>query len=202
MNFLAVKKFLCVLLALFTLMLTGCGGNDILTETASDTTSAEEVTAKEETQAETESETEAEFSNDGEIKFYGGEGYEFSYDSNKWELSFEPDTHNPLLLCKEFELNVTFVSVEIFEYGLETCADGLKDTYDMMGYVCTADEIKEINSTEWLFIDFEKDNYRLHMRTAFVDGCQYTVRCYAEKEQFETGFPDFEDIFDSFKFTE
>lgn len=139
----------------------------------------------------------------GGKEVYSGDGYVFSYDPSKWELDFEPDTYNSLLLSKEFQQSVTFVSVEIFDYGLETCADGLKNTYDMMGYVCTADEIKKINDMEWLFIDFEKDSsVRLHMRTAFGNGRQYTVKCRAEKEQFEAGLSDFEEIFDSFEITE
>lgn len=196
-----MKKFLWLFPALFMLLLTGCEKDNTTSETTSDTVSATEESAMK-TEADTEIKTETEVAADGGVKSYSGAEYEFSYDPNKWELSFEPDTNNPLLLHKNFELSITFVSVEIFDYSLETCADGLKDTYDMMGYVCTADEIREINGTEWLFIDFEKDKFMLHMRTAFGDGRQYTVKCNAAKEQFEAGMPDFEEVFDSFKITE
>lgn len=183
------------------LLLTGCEKDNTAAETASSTVSAAE-------ESETKTETDTEITSDTEPvadaveTSYSGEKYEFSYDPNKWELSFEPDTDNPILLRKDFELSITFASVEIFDYNLKACADGLKSTYDMMGYVCTADEIMEINGTEWLFIDFEKDKFMLHMRTAFGDGRQYTVKCNAAKEQFEAGMPDFEEVFDSFKITE
>lgn len=196
-----MKKLLCVFLALFTLALTGCEKDNTAAETTGGTVSAaEESETKIETDTEITSDTEP--AADVEETSYSGEKYEFSYDPSKWELSFEPDTDNPILLRKDFELSITFVSAEIFDYGLEVCADGLKDTYDMMGYVCTADEIREINGTEWLFIDFEKDKFMLHIRTAFGDGRQYTVKCSAEKEQFEKGYSDFEEVFDGFKITE
>lgn len=163
-----MKKFLCVLLALFTLLLTGCGGKEV----------------------------------------YSGEGYEFSYDTAKWELNFVSD--NGMAAFKRNNEEVVFT---VYRYSTEenvSLAERLESSKEiiceMNGYTWDSGEILDIDGMEWFIEEYQAqigENKLMFINYFTANGTYaYTISFISDIDSFDKCIKDFEDIFDSFEITE
>lgn len=163
-----MKKFLCVLLALFTLSLTGCGGKEV----------------------------------------YSGEGYEFSYDPDKWELNFVSDDGMSDFKRKDF-YDVSF-AVERYDFEEQiSLEDRLKiseESCGAIGFIWDGGEILSIDGREWCREEHHQDlgenTYKYVNFLTYRGEYAYIIGFTSDIDSFDKCMKEFEKIFDSFKITE
>lgn len=160
-----MKKFLCVFLALITLMLTGCG-------------SGKEV--------------------------YSGEGYEFAYDSDKWELNFVSDDGMADFKRKDFD-DVCF-AVERYDFEEQiSLEDRLKlseESCGVIGFIWDGGEILSIDGKEWCRAEYRHGSHKFVTFSTYNGKYTYIIDFSSDDDNFDKCMKEFEKIFDSFKFTE
>lgn len=164
-----MKKLLCVFLALFTLMLTGCGGGK---------------------------------------EVYSGEGYEFAYDPDKWELNFVSDDGMADFKRKDFD-EVSF-AVERYDFEEQvSLEDRLKiseESCGVIGFIWDGGEILNIDGREWCRTEYRhevrEDVFKFVIFSTYNGKYTYIIDFTSDAANFDKCMKEFEEIFDSFKFTE
>ena len=174
-----MKKFLCVILALFTLMLTGCGGGK---------------------------------------EVYSGEGYEFAYDPDKWELNFASGDDAAFFSRKGFD-EVSLImgryrydigtadksNMDIKKYNEEQLKL-IEENCAANGFIWDGGEVLNIDGREWYRAEYQQEiggnNFKYVILFTDNDIYDYNITFTADIDSFDKCRKEFEEIFDSFKFTE
>ena len=169
-----MKKFLCVFLAMFTLTLTGCGGGK---------------------------------------EVYSGDGWKISYDLNKWKVTFEAkdgtvsfghikldETSFAVTYCPYYNRGVVDESGISMNERLEKS----RESCERNGWLWSG-EIIEIDSIEWGRVEFQYEDLMSAVYFHYDDSAPFyacNLSFVAEPDVYYKGLKDFEEIFDSFEFTE
>lgn len=176
-----MKRKSFVFLALFMLIMTGCG-------------------AAEKESADAAANTEV----------YSGTGYTLSYDPDKWELSvYTDDVEESVTFERRDYDDVEFTIVRIFDNNSDTLNDFLEH-YKKMGELddditYKSGEIISINEWNWSRAELQ-ESCRGHMINYVLlytvkNSYWYRVDFSAEDPGYYECLTEFEEIFDSFEFT-
>lgn len=163
-----MKKFLLVLIALFMLALTGCGGKEV----------------------------------------YSGEGYEFAYDPDKWELIAV--SANGLTSFKSKDYDGVRLDVQSYvpeeKISLTERLERSKEIGKAIGCVHDSGEILDIDGREWCREEHHQglgENTFKYVNFFTYNGqYAYVIGFNSDIDSFDKCMKEFEEVFDSFKFTE
>lgn len=168
-----MKKFLCVFLALIALMLTGCSGGK---------------------------------------EVYSGDGWEISYDPNKWKITFEAKDGSVSFSHIKLD-GTTFQAVGHYRYNrgvVDESGISMNERLERSREICESNgrlwsgDIIEIDGVEWGREEFQYEDIMSAVYYHYDDHAPYaySLSFVAEPDVYDKGLKDFEEIFDSFEFTE
>ncbi len=170
-----MKKFLCMFLAMVTTTLTGCGEKEI----------------------------------------YSGSGWKISYDPNVWKVNFEEseDDSNTVSFCHT-KLDEASFAVEYYYYNFGVADESditTQERLEMTRESCESNgwewsgEIIEIDGVEWGREEFQYEDIKSAVYFHYDNSSPWyacSLSFVAEPNVYDKGLKDFEEIFDSFEFTE
>lgn len=139
---------------------------------------------------------------------YRGEGYEFAYDPDKWELNFVSNDGMADFKRKDFDE----VSFGIFRYVPEeklSLAERLersKESGKAIGCVHDSGEILDIDGREWCREEHHQDlgenTYKYVNFVTYNGQYAYIIGFNSDIDSFEKCMKEFEEILGSLKITE
>lgn len=144
----------------------------------------------------------------GRKEVYSGEGYEFAYDPDKWELTAVSANGFTSFKSKDYDgvhLDVhSYVPEE--EINLEERLERLKESGKAIGCVHDSGEIFDIDGREWCREEHHQDlgenTYKYVNFLTYSGEYAYIIGFTSDIDSFDKCMKEFEEIFDSFKFTE
>lgn len=144
----------------------------------------------------------------GGKEVYSGEGYEFSYDPDKWELNFASDDGMSDFKRKDF-YDVSF-AVERYDFEEQiSLEDRLKiseESCGVIGFIWDGGEILNIDGREWCREEHHQDlgenTYKYVNFLTYRGEYAYIIGFTSDIDSFDKCMKEFEKIFDSFKITE
>ena len=144
----------------------------------------------------------------GGKEVYSGEGYEFSYAPDKWELGFEDDDGMVSFKRKGFDE----VSFGVYRYtpeenvSLNERLEHSKEICEANGYTWDSGEIIYIDGRECGKAEYQEEILGVVFK--YVDFMYYdypyayAINFTSDIDSFDKCIKEFEEIFDSFKITE
>lgn len=141
-------------------------------------------------------------------EIYSGEGFEFDYDPNKWELNYTADDGLASFVRKGFD----DVSFGVYRYTLEekfSLAERLERSEELCektNYVWDGGEVFSSSGREWCRAEYHHevrgDTFKFVIFLTDNGTYAYTMDLVSDIDSYDRCLKDFEEIFDSFKITE
>lgn len=131
----------------------------------------------------------------------------YSVSEDKWTADPENGKvfrHNKIsgvgLIIDERQMGVNYGNMGL---GAESMVEELKKAYTSNGMTCEIGESVEIGDTEWVVLYAENgEGVKMLQNTAMQGDSVYIVTYIADDDVYEVGLPDFQEVFESFKFSE
>ena len=131
----------------------------------------------------------------------------YSVSEDKWTADPENGKvfrHNKIngvgLIIEERHMGVNYGNMGL---GAERMADEMKKAYISKGMTCETGESVELNGTKWVTLYAENgEDVKILQNTAMRGDCVYIVTYIAGEDVYEAGLPDFQEVFESFEFSE
>lgn len=143
---------------------------------------------------------------------YSGEGYEFGYDPNKWELVLETDDGMTSFARKGFDEATFAVSYRRYNIGvvdesgisMNERLEAFKESCDNNGQLWRGGEILEIDGREWGRSEFQDYDMNFVAYECYdrASSYAYYLLFTADNGGYDKCLKDFEEVFDSFKITD
>ena len=131
----------------------------------------------------------------------------YSVSEDKWTADPENEKlfrHNEIsgvgLIIEERHMGVNYSNMGI---NAERMVEDMKKAYTSKGMTCEIGKSDEIGGTEWVTLYAENgEGVKMLQNTAMQGDGVYIVTYIADKDAYEVGLPDFQEVFESFKFSE
>lgn len=144
----------------------------------------------------------------GGKEVYSGEGYELSYDPDKWVLSAEADDglvafrhrgfHDVMFLVDRNVVEENVSPAEWLERDREIC--------EKNGCIWGSGEILDIDGIEWCREEYQEQIFEVNYKRVdlFTDNGAYlyAIAFMSDIDSYDQCIKDFEEVFDSFEITE